>query len=95
MARNHLTLQQKLFKKDEYGNGYIFPYFKDRGRHFFESKIQKKFPIKPSMFDYNSRFFDGKSAKDYSNKYALSSPFGKTSTFYRVEREVIKGKMPK
>lgn len=95
MARNHLTLQQKFFKKDEYGNGYIFPYFKDRGKHFFESKIKKRFPVRPSKFDDTERFFKGKSIIDYLNKYALRSPFGNTSTFYRVEREVMKGKMPK
>lgn len=36
-----------------------------------------------------------KSFREISNEIALDSPFGKNSMFYREEREILKGQIPK
>lgn len=36
-----------------------------------------------------------KSFREISNEIALESPFGKNSIFYREEREILKGQIPK
>lgn len=36
-----------------------------------------------------------KTFREISNEIALSTPFGKESAFYREEREIIKGQIPK
>jgi len=36
-----------------------------------------------------------KTFQEISNEIALSTPFGKTSEFYREQREIITGQIPK
>lgn len=36
-----------------------------------------------------------KTFREISNEIALQSPFGKNSIFYRAEREILTGKIPK
>lgn len=36
-----------------------------------------------------------KSFRDISNEIAIQSPFGKNSMFYKVEREILTGQIPK
>lgn len=36
-----------------------------------------------------------KTFREISNEIAMESPFGKNSTFYREEREILKGQIPK
>jgi len=36
-----------------------------------------------------------KTFQELSNEIALSTPFGKSSEFYREQREIITGKIPK
>lgn len=36
-----------------------------------------------------------KSFREISNEIAMESPFGKKSVFYREEREILKGQIPK
>ncbi|MCE3075144.1 hypothetical protein [Chryseobacterium gwangjuense] len=47
----------------------------------------------------NKNFFEeiitNKTFQEISNEIALNSPFGKSSQFYRQEREIITGQIPK
>jgi hypothetical protein len=36
-----------------------------------------------------------KTFREISNEIAMESPFGKNSAFYREEREILKGQIPK
>lgn len=89
-----------LFQKDSLGNivpksGMTVKLMPDGIPFVMSESTASLYGGNITVGDPLERVRTSKSFEEISNEVAMDSPFGKESAFYREEREMLKGQIPK